>query len=314
MASEFERISSLNAIFGAPPAAVSLGIGDDAAIIDLGALEPHAGHLVWTIDACVEGVHFRREWLGWEDVGWRSLMAAASDLAAMAATPIGVLCAVALPDDVGDEALEAIARGQAAAAASLSTAIVGGNLSRGSELSISTTLLGACGRAVPRTGAQPGDLLILAGPVGLAAAGVRLLQQAVHHDEPDASAAVQAWRRPIARIADGVRLGAIATAQIDISDGLAQDASHIASASRVRIDLDADAIVGSELRAVCDRFGLDALQLALSGGEDYAVLATAASVPEGAMVIGRCSAGEGVWVGGATRVDQLGHDHFRGKP
>jgi thiamine-monophosphate kinase len=300
MASEFERIARLQTLFGPPPRTVSLGIGDDAAILDLSAVE--ASHLVWTIDACVQGVHFAPSLLSWEDVGWRSLMAAASDLAAMAASPLGALCAIAAPATLADDDLYAIARGQAAAAAAISTAIVGGNLSRASEVSLSTTLIGACVKPATRAGARVGDLVVLDGDVGLAAAGLRLLRGG-----EAAGNAVQAWRRPVARIAQGLRLGAIACAMTDVSDGLAQDAGHIAKASGVRIELDADAIVGAELRAIAAE---DSLALALGGGEDYALVAAVDRAIEGMRVIGRCVQGEGVWCGG-ERVDGAGFDHFK---
>jgi thiamine-monophosphate kinase len=102
--SEIERVSRLSACFAAPAADVRVGIGDDAAVLAVGE-----GALVWTIDAQVEGTHFRPEWLSWEDVGWRSFMAAASDLAAMGAEPHSALSALALGPQVDDAALDAIA-------------------------------------------------------------------------------------------------------------------------------------------------------------------------------------------------------------
>lgn len=310
MASEFERIARLQSIFGVPPRAVSLGIGDDCAILDLDALQPGASHVVWTIDTCVEGVHFRRDLVGWHDVGWRAFMAATSDLAAMGAIPIGALCAIAMPKELTDQELEQIAAGQAEAARSLGTAMVGGNLSRASEVSLTTTVIGSCAKAMKRSGARAGDRVVIAGTPGLAAAGLQLLLAGTSGDQ--AEAAIAAWRRPVARISEGIELAKVATAQIDTSDGLAQDAGHVAAASRVRIELDSGAIVRAELREVCDRFGLDAIALALGGGEDYALLAT---VPEGScseafQTVGVVSEGEGVWIG-ARRVDSLGHDHFR---
>src|SRR5882724_6500915 len=113
------------------PAGVDVGIGDDAAVLESGSAP-----LVWTVDSAVEGVHFRRAWLSLEDIGWRSLMAAASDLAAMGARPRGILCALVLPPEFSDDDLENLARGQAAAATAIGSAVLGGNLSRGGELSI----------------------------------------------------------------------------------------------------------------------------------------------------------------------------------
>ncbi len=141
-----------------------VGIGDDAAVLD-------PGGLVWTVDVQVDGTHFRPEWASWEDIGWRSFMAAASDLAAMGAEPIAALSSLVLAPAIDDQALDAIARGQAAASLAAGAPVVGGNLARGTETSITTTLLGRAAQPVLRSGAQPGDGVYLAGPVGLAAAG-----------------------------------------------------------------------------------------------------------------------------------------------
>jgi thiamine-monophosphate kinase len=313
MANEFERIRRLQALFGAPPVGVVRGIGDDAAVIDLALTTVPDGKLVWTIDTCIEHVHFNRSIAGWDDVGWRSFMAAASDLAAMAARPVGALCALALPTDLDDEALDALAHGQRDAAISLHTAIVGGNLSRGDEVSVTTTLLGIGATCPLRSGARAGELVALAGDVGLAAAGLRwLLRDPLASPDPSLHVAVQSWLRPVARIDDGLRAGPVASALIDVSDGLAQDALHVAEASSVRIDLEPDAFVGEALMAAAALLGVSALELALHGGEDYALLGTfpEGRVPDGFVVIGSCGEGEGVWVRG-RRVHAAGHDHFR---
>ncbi len=310
MASEFERIARLEAIFGPPPPAVSLGIGDDAAVLDVHALSALGAHLVWTVDSCVEDVHFRRDLIGWYDLGWKSFMAAASDLAAMGASPLGALCALCLPPSFPEPDVDHIAAGQAAAAAAIGTAVIGGNLSRAREVSLATTLLGSCSHAPRRNGARPGELLVAAGPIGLAATGLRALLD--RSRAPGAERAIEAWRRPIARISDGLLLARCATALIDISDGLAQDADHLAQASRVRIDLDPAALVPPELHELCARLGLDPLAMALGGGEDYALIATVpdGSSPEGARVIGHVIEGDGVWLDG-RRLAATGFDHFR---
>src|SRR5262245_2552264 len=126
--SELARVELLRAIF-APSGGVGpiiLGIGDDAAV-----LKAPSEFIVWTVDAAVDGIHFRRAELALEDVGYRSTMAAASDLAAMGARPLGLLAALVLPENLDDVALSEIARGQRAAADELGSAIVGGNLARG---------------------------------------------------------------------------------------------------------------------------------------------------------------------------------------
>jgi len=280
---------------------VLVGIGDDCAV-----LLPGAEPLVWTIDASVEGVHFRRDLLSFEDIGHRATMAAASDLAAMGASPLGVLSALVLPDDVSDADLEAIARGQREAVNAIGTAVLGGNLARGGELSITTTVLGRAPRPLQRRGARPGDALWLIGPVGLAAAGLRLLLEARPVETSAARACVAAWRRPSARIGAGLSLRGVAAAAIDVSDGLARDVGHLARASGVRAVIEIAALDSAELIAVAAELGVVPAELALHGGEDYALAFAApeSAVLQGAVKIGSFeasdAAGGGVAGGGVA--------------
>ena len=324
---ELERVRGLSAIFGgAADGRVLVGIGDDAAVL-AGSEDP----LVWTIDAAVEGVHFRRAWLSFEDIGYRSTMAAVSDLGAMGAEPLGVLSALVLPGDVDDEALFALARGQRDAAIACGTAVIGGNLARGAELSITTTVLGRSKRALRRSGARPGDALWLAGPVGLAAAGLRVLRAGLGAESGAARASIEAWRRPRARIADGLAIRDAATAAVDVSDGLARDVGHVARASEVVIVIDRaifddapasgdDPLRRDALRAAAAEVGARPSDLALSGGEDYAIAFTArdGEAFPFAVRIGEVEALEGrpagVWVrekdGSFRALAEGGFDHF----
>ncbi|HEY3594039.1 MAG TPA: thiamine-phosphate kinase, partial [Polyangiaceae bacterium] len=238
---EQSRLELLRQLFSAagPMAGVTVGVGDDAAV-----LAPGGAPLVWTVDGAVDGLHFRRDWMSFEDVGWKSLSAAASDLAAMGAKPRGVLSALILPREFGDDELAALARGQAAAAASLGTAVIGGNLARGNELSITTTVLGEARAPILRKGARAGDVVALAGPVGLAAAGLELFRQgAARHSSTDP--AVEAFLHPKARIAAGLAAAGVAHAGIDVSDGLALDASRLARESDVGIVFDGPALLAA---------------------------------------------------------------------
>ena len=167
--SEADRLARVARVLGGTHAAgVRVGIGDDAAVLD-GSTD--GTPLVWTIDVQVEGVHFERAWLSLEDLGYRATMAAASDLAATGASPRGVLASLVLPDDFDDDALDALTRGQALAARTLGTAVIGGNLARGRELSVTTTALGAARRPLLRSGAKPGDVVAVCGALGLATIG-----------------------------------------------------------------------------------------------------------------------------------------------
>jgi thiamine-monophosphate kinase len=310
VSSEFARIEQLCRIFDAHLAAVPVGIGDDAAVLDMLSLGQNASRVVWTIDSSVEGVHFRRDIASYFDVGWRSFMAAASDLAAMGARPIGAIAAVMLTSDMTDEDLYEIARGQRAAADSIGTAIIGGNLSKAGEYSVSTTVLGHASRTVCRNGARVGDVFAVCGELGFAGAGLRCLLDGLSAGEL-AKRAIKCWQRPVALIDSGLVASAHATSMIDVSDGLALDASHIAEASGLRIELNDAALANAELEVLAKQIGTSALALMLSGGEDYALLATfePSQVPLGFRVIGKCVQGAGVYIR-ERRVDALGHDHF----
>jgi thiamine-monophosphate kinase len=315
---EIDRIAKIASAFGALREAdaangIARGIGDDAAVIDSSA---RAGKIVWTIDAQVEGVHFRTDLASWEDVGWRSFMAAASDVAAMGASPWCALSALVLSDAIDDAALAAITRGQADAAREVGARVVGGNLSRGTETSITTTLLGTCERAIERC-ARGADGLWIAGEVGLAAAGLASLERRFDEHDADVARAVTAWRRPRARIAEGLAMAGVARGAIDVSDGLARDVSHVARASGLCAVIDERALGGHlhpALAAIASRLGVSSLDLALHGGEDYALLAVSDAPIEGFTRIGRFDSGEGVAIedaSGRRAVDPGGFDHFR---
>lgn len=312
MSSEQERIERLAALFGAHGArGVRLGVGDDAAV-----LEPERARLVWTVDAAVENVHFRRAHLRLDEVGYRSMMAAASDLAAMGAVPLAALSALVLPPSFSDAELDALAAGQKIAASELGMSVVGGNLSRGSELSITTTVLGEVERPLTRDGARAGDVAALAGPVGLANAGFLLLERAVDVVQPDA---LEAFRRPRARIPEGLKAAERAHAAIDVSDGLALDAYRMATASGIGVVIDESALfahVGPSLSEAARALGEDPLDLALEGGEDYALLIAcrADELPDGFTIVGSFIEERGLFVrdrNGKLRERKVaGYDHF----
>lgn len=290
---EPEAIALLDKVLGAAPRrGVEVAIGDDAAI-----LTSSGRRWVWTVDVNVEGVHFRRAWLSLADVGWRSLQAASSDLAAMGARPVAALSSLILPASFSRAELGALGRGQARAARELGCQVVGGNISRGRELSVTTSVIGEVTRPVLRSGAKPGDELWLVGEVGLAAAGLAWLAAGARTTR-DARRCVEAWRRPRALIRRGLELSRRAHAAIDVSDGLGGDAATLARASGVRLVIEAEAVravLAAELVSVAERLGRDSLQLALSGGEDYALVASGPrrARPAWARAIGRIERGRG---------------------
>lgn len=280
---------------------VLVSIGDDCAVIDPAQLRP-GERLVWTIDAQVDGVHFRPELLSWEDVGYRATVAAASDLLAMGARPIAALVAWTIPSAFEGDVAEAIARGQRRAGDALGLSVIGGNIANAEALSLTTTALGGVTKPITRRGARPGDRVVAIGAFGEAALGFNWLSRGRSPDE--APRLVDAWRRPRILAAQARALGAVATAMIDVSDGLAQDCGHLARASGVRVRLELEKIAARRSEEAIEiarlvRAPLEHLEL--SGGEDYALVATVpadAPLPDEAFPIGVVEEGSGVHVVG----------------
>ncbi len=273
---EFELIAALASRLD--PAEDGLGIGDDAA-----AWSPTPGALVVaTTDMLVEGVHFRLDWTSPRDLGWKSLAVNLSDLAAMGATPGRALISVALlPGQT--RLVEEMYEGLSELARLTGTRVVGGDTVRTSgPLVVNVALIGeaAPDRLLRRDCAMPGELLVLTGEVGASAAGLALLLEGDRDriDQPEAALLLAAHRRPTPRLAAGQAIAAMSLrCAIDVSDGVASEAGHLAVASGVAITLDIDRLP-LHPSAVALFGEAEARRLALSGGEDYELLFT---VPEG---------------------------------
>ena len=296
-AGEFSLIATLARELGPTSSrAVELGIGDDAAVLRVGN-----ERIAVSVDDQVEGVHFDLRWLSARDVGYRSLQAAASDLAAIGATPLGAVASLHVPPGFSRASLRELSRGQAEAARALGCPVVGGNVARGRCLSIATTVLGRVKRPLTRAGARPGDELWVLGELGLARAGLLLHQQRLKVPgglRRCAALARIAWARPTARIAAGRKLVGRAHAVIDVSDGLSGDVRHLAEAGGVKAVVEAARLaklVSPELADLADLLGEPGVALALTGGEDYALLCAGpkARRPAGAKVVGRIERGRG---------------------
>jgi thiamine-monophosphate kinase len=312
--SEARLIADLLRQFGTQHRQVELGIGDDAAVLQVGS-----ARLVWTVDSCVEDVHFQRDWLTLGELGERATHAAASDLAAMGAVPLAMLANLALPPGFSRAELTLLAKGQARAARELGCPVVGGNLTRADCLSITTTVLGTARKPLRRDGAQVGDELWLLGKVGMARAGLLGLLRGRRARSKALKECITAWRKPRALLDSSQSLVGHAHATIDISDGLSEDAARLAAASRVKLILDEPALLRAlpaVLHQAAHELGETPLQLALVGGEDYALLATGPrrKRPKGATVIGEVRKGRGTALrsnGRERRLSKLGFDHFR---
>ena len=299
---EFDIVREMQRRWGT----LARGLGDDAAILDV-----PAGHrLVVSTDASVEDVHFRRGWLSPEEIGWRATAAALSDLAAMAATPLGFVVAVSLPDEWRD-ALPGLVDGIGLAARDAATAIIGGDLTRGRDLALTITVLGHAATPLTRAGARPGDALWVTGALGGPLAALRAFERGAVPTEPYRAR----FARPRPRLAEARWLAAQgARAAIDVSDGLLAESGHLAAAGGVRVIVDLDRVPCLE--------GIDATD-AVRSGEEYELLVAAPPTLDASefaaafglalTMVGRIEAGAPVAEAtrGGARVDlATGHDHF----
>jgi thiamine-monophosphate kinase len=246
-------------------ASVVLGIGDDAAILRLRAGE----QIAVSTDACFEGVHFRLRNESPRTLGRRALVANLSDLAAMGARPLGCVLALAAPPGLLVRTVDALVAGLLDAAARYACPLVGGNLSRASELSLTLTVIGAVarGRALRRTAARAGDSVFVTGTLG----GAALERIRAERGRGRVRSV------PVPRLRAGRALAAFPgrVACIDISDGLDADLAHLLEGRALAAEIDAAQLpVPPGFRAACARAGLDPEALARGGGEDYELLFT----------------------------------------
>jgi thiamine-monophosphate kinase len=306
---EFGLIGRITARLAARPSTL-LGPGDDAALVAV-----PDGRVVATTDVLVEGRHFRRDWSSAVDVGHRAAAANLADIAAMGATPSALLVAFCAPADLDVGWAEGLTDGLAAEAELAGAAVVGGDMSASPVLTIAVTALGDLGGRAPvlRSGARPGDIVALAGRIGYAAAGYAALCRGFRTPR----VLVDAHRRPIVEYGAGpAAADAGATSMLDVSDGLLADAGHIATASRVGIDLQRSAFEVPDVMADAARaLGVDPYTWILAGGDDHALLATFppdATLPPGWRPIGTVGESGGVTVDGKRYEDgPAGWDHFR---
>jgi thiamine-monophosphate kinase len=308
---------------------VLLGRGDDCAIFDL---EGHdrpgkaGGTLCVSTDLFVEDVHFRRAYFTPADIGHKALAAAASDLAGMAAEPLGFALSLVLPGDLADDFLDQMLAAMAELSGRLGLPLVGGDLSRGPVLALDMVVFGRpgpTGRLLRRGQAKPGDALLLAGDIGLARAGLAELECRGLCEPGQWPAALAAHLRPEPRLAEGLARARIETPDgpaisglMDVSDGLARDLPRFLGPFGADLSLGPDDL-HPEVAAYFSSLGEDPVEAAILGGEDYALLACAeqkrlpmvlAVLPQ-VRVIGQVSAAPGVRLNSGAVLRQ-GFDHF----
>jgi thiamine-monophosphate kinase len=317
---EFDLIRSFLDPAAASSDLVLVGPGDDCAVID-------AAPTALSTDLSVEDVHFRKAWLGPEQIGWRAAASALSDLAAVAAEPVAVLVSLAIrEEDVSSGWGTRLMSGVREAAASVGAVLVGGDVSRTpGPAVVDVVAVGRARKPVLRDGARVGDEVWVSGALGAPGAALALLEAG----RPLPEALRAPFARPLPRTREALWLSERADlhAMIDLSDGVAGDAAHIAAASGLAIELDVSEIpiaAGVEAAAP-DREAQ--LALALSAGEDYELCVVAGAgvlAPLAAEFrqrfgvaltrVGRARAGEGVWsrdpAGATRRLERGGFSHF----
>lgn len=308
-AGEFGTISQITRRLTMPPS-VSVGPGDDGAVFLIN------GSAVTSVDMLVEGVHFRRDWSSPAEIGHKAVAVNVSDLEAMGAEPVAMVIALGAPMDLEYGWVKEFVTGVREEAELANVALVGGDMTQASEITISVTVIGETGGRAPvlRSGAQPGDVVAVRGRLGWSAAGLAALGRGFRSPR----AAVDAHRIPQVPYGAGREAAlAGATAMIDISDGLLADLGHIATASGVSIDLESARFeIGDPVQTVAAAINADPLRFVLAGGEDHALAATFApgQVPDSWDVVGKvipAADGPQVLVDGHGWDGESGWTHFK---
>jgi thiamine-monophosphate kinase len=286
---------------------VEIGIGDDAAVVLASNKK-----LVATVDMAVEDIHFKREWSTPFQIGAKLTTANLADIFAMGATPKYLLVAAAITEVNNSQMVSELAKGIRSVADKFEVAVIGGDLSRAEKMSLSITALGEISeKPITRSGAKVGDIVYVSALPGLSAAGLAILTRGL--DRP--RYVVEAHLNP--KLSAPNKLIQVATSMCDISDGLVTDASHIASASTVRINLSKNKLIaGSDFKDLAElavELGEQVFDWILTGGEDHFFLATVDPKNAGdelGLEIGVVEAGGGEVLLDGEKIQKAGYQHF----
>lgn len=306
--SEAGLIAQLRDLFHASfQTGVEIGIGDDAAVILASNKK-----LVATVDMAVEDIHFKRGWSTPFQIGAKLTTANLADIFAMGATPKYLLVAAAITEVNNSQMVSELAKGIRSVADKYEVAVIGGDLSRAEKMSLSITALGEISeKPITRSGAKVGDIVYVSALPGLSAAGLAILTRGL--DRP--RYVVEAHLNPKLNTPD--KLIQVATSMCDISDGLVTDASHIASASTVSINLSKDKLIsGSDFKDLAElavELGEQVFDWILTGGEDHFFLATVDpknASDEIGLEIGVVEMGNGEVLLDGEKIQKAGYQHF----
>ncbi len=305
MASESELIAALSAVFKLSDANVRenviIGIGDDGAVIAPSSLKS-----VLAADMAVEGVHFNRDWSTLKEIGAKITAANLADIYAMGGDPKYLLVSAGLTNDFGITEITELAAGIASEAALVGASVVGGDISKADQLVISISVFGEVENPITRSGAKLGDSVIISGLPGKSAAGLAQLKNGEKNSE-----FISAHKKPEVNY-EMAKAFRNVNSMCDVSDGLLSELNHIASASKVGIELDSNLLSQipgfAQLQAATND---EIWSVVLAGGEDHVFVATTSvQIPEGAFVIGKVVPGSGVKVSGISELPAIGFRHF----